>query len=40
MKTLWLVRHARPLIDTDRCYGRLDMAADAQATRQAATILP
>ncbi len=36
MKTLWLVRHARPLIDTERCYGRLDIAADAQATKQAA----
>lgn len=36
MKTLWLVRHARPLIDTDRCYGRLDIAADVQATQQAA----
>ena len=39
MKTLWLVRHARPLIDTDRCYGRLDIAADAQATQQAAQAL-
>lgn len=39
MKTLWLVRHARPLIDTDRCYGRLDIAADVQATRQAAQAL-
>src|SRR5690606_17209144 len=29
-------RHARPLIDTERCYGRLDIAADAQAARQAA----
>jgi len=36
MKTLWLVRHARPLIDTERCYGRLDIAADAEATLQAA----
>ena len=39
MKTLWLVRHARPLIDTERCYGRLDIAADAKATRQAAQTL-
>ena len=39
MKTLWLARHARPLIDTERCYGRLDIAADAQATRQAAQAL-
>lgn len=39
MKTLWLVRHARPLIDTERCYGRLDVAADAQATQQAAQAL-
>ena len=39
MKTLWLVRHARPLIDTDRCYGRLDVAADAQATAEAAQAL-
>ena len=38
-KTLWLVRHARPLIDTDRCYGRLDVAADAQATQEAAKAL-
>lgn len=33
---LWLVRHARPLIETGTCYGRLDVAADAQATREAA----
>ncbi|QXZ11230.1 histidine phosphatase family protein [Comamonas sp. Y33R10-2] len=39
MKTLWLVRHARPLIDTERCYGRLDVTADAQATEQAAQAL-
>ena len=39
MKTLWLVRHARPLIDTDRCYGRLDVAADAKATGEAAQAL-
>lgn len=36
MTTLWLVRHARPLIDTERCYGRLDIRADAGDTQQAA----
>ena len=39
MKTLWLVRHARPLIDTDRCYGRLDVAADEHTTHLAAQAL-
>ena len=39
MKTLWLVRHARPLIDTERCYGRLDVPADEAATQQAAQAL-
>ena len=39
MKTLWMVRHARPLIDTDRCYGRLDVAADDHTTHQAAQAL-
>lgn len=39
MTTLWLVRHARPLIDTERCYGRLDVTADANATQQAAKAL-
>lgn len=38
-KTLWLVRHARPLIEADRCYGRLDIPADAQATAEAAHAL-
>ena len=33
---LWLVRHARPLIAAGICYGQLDMAADAQATRECA----
>ncbi len=37
--TLWLVRHAQPLIDTGICYGKLDMAADAQATQNAAAAL-
>ena len=36
---LWLVRHARPLIDAGVCYGQLDMAADAQATRLCAEAL-
>ena len=39
MKTLWLVRHARPIIELDRCYGRLDVAAQAQETQQAALAL-
>ena len=41
---LWLVRHAQPLVDAGICYGRLDMAADADATaecaRQLAAQLP
>lgn len=36
---LWLVRHARPLIEAGVCYGRLDIDADAQATRAAAQSL-
>lgn len=36
MRTLWLLRHARPLIDTGVCYGRLDVTADAALTAQAA----
>lgn len=36
---LWLVRHARPLIDAGICYGRLDVAADAGATQAAAQAL-
>ena len=31
--TLWLVRHAQPLIDKGICYGQLDMPADANTTR-------
>ena len=31
--TLWLVRHAQPLIAPGTCYGRLDIAADSSATR-------
>jgi alpha-ribazole phosphatase len=34
--TVWLVRHAKPLIAPGVCYGALDMAADANATREAA----
>lgn len=34
--TLWLVRHARPLIQSGICYGALDMDADPEATRIAA----
>jgi len=36
---LWLVRHAQPLVDTGICYGRLDMAADADATAECAAKL-
>ncbi|GAA3995327.1 alpha-ribazole phosphatase [Comamonas faecalis] len=36
MSQLWLVRHARPLQADGLCYGRLDLAADAQATALAA----
>jgi alpha-ribazole phosphatase len=34
--TLWLARHAQPLVAPGICYGALDVAADAQATRAAA----
>lgn len=37
--TLWLVRHARPLVAAGVCYGALDVPADADATRQAAQAL-
>ncbi|MBS0508918.1 MAG: histidine phosphatase family protein [Proteobacteria bacterium] len=36
---LWLVRHARPLVAPGLCYGRLDMPADASASRAAAAAL-
>lgn len=36
---LWLVRHARPLVAPGVCYGRLDLPADPQATRDAAAAL-
>lgn len=34
--TLFLVRHAQPLIESGVCYGALDVPADAQSTQQAA----
>jgi alpha-ribazole phosphatase len=37
--TLWLVRHAKPLVEQGVCYGALDVAADATATREAAGAL-
>ena len=37
--TLFLVRHAQPLIAPGVCYGRLDMPADAMATRACAKAL-
>ena len=37
--TLWLVRHARPLVASGVCYGALDVPADAQATQIAARAL-
>ncbi|OIQ66805.1 phosphoserine phosphatase 1 [mine drainage metagenome] len=37
--TLWLVRHAQPLIEPGVCYGALDVPADASATRLAAQAL-
>jgi len=36
---LWLVRHAKPLLQAGVCYGRLDVAADAGATAQCALAL-
>ncbi|XAH22693.1 histidine phosphatase family protein [Xylophilus sp. GW821-FHT01B05] len=39
MSRLWLARHAQPLVAPGICYGRLDMAADAAATMQAANAL-
>ena len=37
--TLWLVRHALPLIEKGICYGQLDMPADRQATQTCAKAL-
>lgn len=34
--TLWLVRHAQPLIQEGLCYGQLDIPADPLATQHAA----
>ena len=34
--TLWLVRHARPLIEKGICYGQLDVKADPVETQQCA----
>lgn len=34
--TLWLVRHAQPLVASGICYGATDIAADACATQKAA----
>lgn len=36
---LWVVRHAAPLIEPGRCYGRLEVPADPAATAQAAAAL-
>lgn len=36
---LWLVRHARPLIEPGVCYGATDMAADVEATEACAQAL-
>ncbi|CAN5683385.1 hypothetical protein BH11PSE7_BH11PSE7_23350 [soil metagenome] len=36
---LWLIRHAAPLIASGTCYGKLDVAADPHATREAAMSL-
>jgi alpha-ribazole phosphatase len=37
--TLWLVRHARPVVDEGVCYGATDLQADPQETLQAAAAL-
>ncbi len=37
--TLWLVRHALPLIDKGICYGQLDVKADLAATQKSAEVL-
>ncbi len=38
-KTLWLVRHAQPLLAPGLCYGATDVPADAHATQRAAQAL-
>lgn len=35
-QTLYLIRHAQPLIEEGRCYGQLDVDADQRGTEQAA----
>ena len=37
--TLWLVRHAQPLVAHGVCYGQLDLAAEPQATQLCAAAL-
>ena len=37
--TLWMVRHAQPLVDAGTCYGQLDMPADVSATLACAQAL-
>lgn len=37
--TLWLARHARPLVAPGTCYGMLDLAADTALTQAAALAL-
>ena len=37
--TLWLARHAQPLVAPGVCYGRSNLAADAAATAQSAQAL-
>ena len=37
--TLWLARHAQPLVARGVCYGQLDMAAELQATQRCAEAL-
>ena len=39
MVSLWLVRHAQPLVAPGTCYGRLDVPADPGATHDAAMAL-
>ena len=34
--SLWLVRHAQPLIESGTCYGQLDVSADLAATQACA----
>ena len=38
-RTLWLVRHAQPLLAPGLCYGATDVPADPHATRQTALAL-